>query len=206
MTGLQKGDLLVGINGQPFSGEYEDLVARMRLPGPQALTFLRGGLAFTILTTTADLGVWEVVARPSALPALPSPADLRGWIILRRADGAHEALPDGPSLLALAAPALWLAQMRLWTWLGLLVASLALALPGGIAALVAVWLAFGVHLWRRGALRVLSDRLAAGGAMLGQIAAPDESAAQSAWSALDPAARFFFPADAGPPISAEGAA
>lgn len=195
VTGLRRGDLLVGLDGQPFAGDAQDLAARLAEGDgrPRAFTFLRGGKTFTLLSPTAGFGSWEPAPRPEQKPELPGdPARLQGWHVIRQADGLDEMVPARTSLLALAAPALWLAQMRLWTWLGLLGAGLALALPGGILAMAAVWAAFGLHLWRNGAQRVIADRLALGGVMLGQIAAPGEMAAHGAWAALTPGARLRF--------------
>lgn len=195
--GLRRGDLLLGVDGQPWRGTAAALATHLaRARRPVALSFGRGAAVLTILSPRADLGPWETTPPPSEPAELPAPLGLTNWEILRHPDGTHDLFRRAPSLLALIAPALWLAQMRMWTWLATLACGMALALPGGPPLVIAVWLAAGLHLWRAGPGHLRAARLAQGYHPVGVIAARGEAGACQHWSALNPTARFrFIPAN-----------
>lgn len=194
--GLRRGDVLLGVDGEPWRGGADALSRRVAKAGrPVALSFQRGSSVLTVLVRRADLGPWERAAVSQTPPAdlpLPDPLGLVNWEIMRRADGTHELFSRAPSMLALIAPGLWLAQMRLWTWLGTLVTAMALALSGGPFLMLAVWIAAGLHLWRAGAGHLRAARLAEGYRPLGVIAARSEADACRHWADLNPGARFRF--------------
>lgn len=200
--GLRKGDILAGVEGVEWRGPAEALQARLAATDrPLALTFRRGGAALTVLADRADLGLWERVPVESA--PLPLPLDaarLCNWEVMVHADGSHDLIALRPSLLALVAPPLWLAQARLWTLFATLGAGMAIALPAGVLLVVGVWAAAGLHLWRTGDKHLRAARLAEGYRKVGVVAGANEAAARAAWAALEPGARFRYAtgdADAG---------
>nr|WP_111299273.1 hypothetical protein [Paracoccus saliphilus] len=194
MLGLRTGDVLTGVDGTRWQGPAAALSARLaEAPGPLALTFLRDGALLTVLTRRGDLGAWDEVPAPEAdIPAGPATAGLCNWEIMRRPDGTHDLFARRPSLLALVAPALWLAQVRLWTWFFTLVTALVLALPGGAPLMFAVWMAAGLHLWRSGDAHLRTARLVEGFYTAGILAARTEIEACNAWATLHPGAHFRF--------------
>ncbi|MGP9805041.1 hypothetical protein [Paracoccus sp. NSM] len=204
--GLKRGDLLIGLDGAPWQGGADALSRRVAAAGrPVALTFQRGTALVTVMVRRADLGPWERAPLSQITPAdqpLPDPLGLVNWEIMRRADGTHELFSRSSSMLALIAPALWLAQMRLWTWLATLILALALALSGGPLLMLAVWFAAGLHLWRAAAGHLRAARLAEGYRPLGIIAARTEAEACRLWAELHPGARFRF-GGAVPPAEAQ---
>lgn len=193
--GLRRDDLLVAVNGRPWTGTADALVALFSGAGgaPVLMTFQRSDAVFSVLVPRGDLGLWEAAPQPARLPEGPkSAAGLVNWLILVGPDGLFEAVALRPPLLALVAPAVWLAQMRMWTWLATLGAALALAMVGSPLLALAVWLAAGVHLWRMGPDHLLSDRNAEGFNRVGVIAARSEAEASACWTALAPESRFRF--------------
>ncbi|MGZ3217069.1 hypothetical protein [Paracoccus sp. T5] len=192
--GLRAGDLLAGVNGARWQGSPAALSARLAAaPEPLVLTFLRDGALLSVLTDRADLGPWDEVPAPGPdMPAGPATVGLCNWEIMRRPDGTHDLFARRPSLMALVAPALWLARMRLWTWFFTLVTGLVLALPGGAPLMFAVWMAAGLHLWRSGDGHLRTARLSEGFYTAGIIAARSEAEACRSWAALDPGAQFRF--------------
>lgn len=192
--GLRSGDILIGVAGQPWHGSPDALRARLNAAAaPLLLSFLRGDVILSILASRADLGRWEPVARPTGTPALPQPdARLCNWQIMQHHDGHHDIFALHPPLLALIAPALWLAQERMFTWLVALGSALALAWPGGAWLMVVVWIVAGLHLWRNGAAYIRQARLADGYRPAGMVAARNITEARAAWDRLVPDARFRF--------------
>jgi hypothetical protein len=198
---LRRGDVLVGVDGTPWRGSADALGARLSgAERPLALSFLRGDVLFSVLSDRADLGLWDSAPVPPGPHALPQgTARLGNWVILQGPDERFEPVDSRHSLLALAFPALWLAQMRMWTWLATLAAALVVALAGGPLLVAVVWMASGIHLWRNGAAHLLADRHAAGFVRAGVLAAASENEARAIWSRLSPGARFRFdPAQAAP--------
>jgi len=192
--GLRTGDVLIGVEGQPWRGGPEALRARFDAgSAPLLLTFQRGEAQLSLLADHADLGRWERIAAPegSPAPALPGGA-VCNWQIMRRHDGEHDLFALRPQALALVLPPLWLAQARMFTWLAALGAALALSLPGGVILMAVVWCAAGWHLWRHGALHIRQARLAEGYCPVGVLAARTEGEARAAWQALAPGSRFRF--------------
>ncbi|MBC2834765.1 hypothetical protein [Paragemmobacter straminiformis] len=202
--GLRAGDVLAAINGRAFQGDAALLARRMAEGGgkPVALTFQRGAAELTVLATRADLGLWE------AVPALPEdgarrridPALLRNWEVLRAADGSYDLYPLSLPSLALIAPQLWLAQMRLWLPFAMLVAAV---VAGGIVhpllALV-VQAAGAVHLRHAFALYLRMDRRARGLGFGAVLAARSEAEAHATYLRLQPEDHYLFAAK---PRSAE---
>lgn len=208
--GLRAGDVLIGVEGKAWAGGIDALAARFSAARrPLLLTFMRGETGFDVLATTADLGRWQACAMPASPPPLQSAsAAICNWQILRHHDGQYDLVALRPSLLALIAPPLWLAQGRLLTWLTAMGAALALALPAGALLMGCVWIAAGLHLWRHGAAHLLQARQIEGYHRAGMIAAPREGAAMQAWARLVPDAQFRYLRDhtsgaAADPIAAE---
>jgi hypothetical protein len=195
---LRKGDTLAGVDNAPWRGTAEALQARLAAADrPLALTFRRGGVALTVLAQRADLGLWESVAAEATAPPLPQdPARLCNWEVMVHADGSHDLIALRPSLLALVAPPLWLAQARLWTLFATLGAGMAIALPAGALLVAGVWVAAGLHLWRAGDKHLRAARMAEGYRKVGVIAGTTEGAARAAWATLEPGARFRYSAEA----------
>lgn len=192
--GLRAGDVLIGVDGKAWTGSADALAARFNgARSPLLLGFLRGEAGFEVLVTTPDLGRWEASDMPAATPPLQGPsAALCNWQILLHHDGHYDLVALRPSLLALVAPPLWLAQGRLLTWLAALGAALALALPGGPVLMGCVWVAAGLHLRRHGASHLLQARQMEGYRRAAVIAATGEAAAMRVWATLVPDAPFRF--------------
>jgi hypothetical protein len=191
--GLRSGDVLIGVAGQAWQGSPEALRARFAGGDPLLVSFLRGDVMISLLVDRADLGRWERTTPPDRMPALPAPDDrLCNWQIMQHHDGHHDLFALRPQTLALLAPALWLAQERMFTWLVALGAALALALPGGALLMGVVWIAAGLHLWRQGPLHIRQARLTDGYRPAGVIAARSAAQARADWDALVPGARFRF--------------
>jgi hypothetical protein len=192
--GLRSGDLLLGVAGKPWHGTPEALRRRFGMTDqPLLLSFQREAGMVSVLATRADLGRWERVPAPAEVPDLPQPdARLCNWQFMLHHDGTHDLFALRAQRLALLAPALWLAQERMFTWLVALGAAMALALPGGAWLMAVVWIAAGLHLWRNGAQHQQQARLAAGYRPAGVLAARSATEARQAWEALSPGARFRF--------------
>jgi len=192
--GLKTSDILVGVDGQQWRGSLQNLKTRFsQKPGHVALTFQRGDAVWSILTERLDLGEWRQVARTSASQMAPTnPEFLCNWEVVVNCDGTHDLFALRPSLAALVAPALWLAQQRLWTLLATLVAGLAVALPAGMPVVIGLWAAAGLHLWRSGTNHIRADRAAAGFHRVGIVAAQSEIEAIAFWESLNPTAQFRF--------------
>lgn len=194
--GLKSGDVLVGVNGKRWTGSLDSLKAHFSGRSAEvALTFQRGTVVWSVLTNHLNLAQWVRIPAPSATEFTPFSADLLcNWEIIANGNGTHDLFPRRPSLVALVAPALWLAQMRLWTLLATLGACLAVALPAGIPVMIALWAAAGVHLWRSGTNHIRAERASAGFYRVGVVAAPSELEAIAAWDRLRPGTRFRFEA------------
>lgn len=192
--GLLTGDVLIGLAGIPWSGTPDALA--LRAAGRSVLTFRRGDAVWSVIADRLDLGRWEKTTLPPSMIAFEpfDPDRLCNWEIVADAQGIHDLFPLRPSLLALLAPALWLAQRRLWTLLATLVAGIALALPAGGLGVLAFWVAAGLHLWRNGTDHIRADRAAAGFHRVGLVAARTEVKAVSVWIARQPNAQFLFEA------------
>jgi hypothetical protein len=192
--GLKTGDVLIGAGGKRWTGSLDSLKGLFAgAERPVALTFQRGESVWTVLTDRPDLAQWERIPAPQGaqLPAVPAEL-LCNWEILANADRMHDLFPQRASIIALVAPALWLAQQRLWTLLATLGAALAVALPAGVPVLIALWAAAGVHLWRSGADHLRADRAGGGFHRVGIVAARTEVEAIAVWEGLCPGARFRF--------------
>lgn len=192
--GLHSGDVLLSVDGKPWTGSAQALRARVAQgKKPVALSFLRGDAVLTVLADSGDLGRWESVPPPATQgPTLGNVEALCNWEVMAHPDGTHDLFPLRPSLLALLAPPLWMAQARLFPLLTTLFAALALALMGGMLLMAGVWIAAGLHLWRNGANHIRQDRQQAGYRSRGVVAARNETEARNAWSAISPGSRFRF--------------
>ena len=192
--GLKSGDLLIAVDGKRWTGTVAGLKARFSdISDDVALTFRRGDAVWTVLTHRLDLGQWTPTPLPVDTPAVTLATDVMcNWEIVANSDWTHDLFPLRPSLLALVAPGLWLAYHRLWTLLATLIAAMAVALPAGVALVIGLWFAVGLHLWRNGSAHIRVDRAASGYHRVAIIAARSESAAIATWTTLRPDARFRF--------------
>src|SRR6056300_420704 len=115
--GLALNDILIAINGVPFAHEKKDLPYHLThlVRGRAALTFRRDNDDFTVIATTPALGAWDPEpAMQSVVKKRISAAALTNWEIYTCDDGTYDLQAMSPSLLALIAAPLWLAQARLW--------------------------------------------------------------------------------------------
>lgn len=194
LFGLRGGDILLGVDGHPWSGTSRALSRHFaRQQRAVLLTFQRKEVVFSVLSERADLGWWNIQPRPATLAKLPDlSANLRMWEIVAQPSGAHDLFCLRRSTLALIAPPIWLAQARLWPGLALFGAVTALCLPVGPALVGLVWVAAGLHLWQAGPDHQRVALQAQGYSRRARIAAPTEAAAIATWANLSPKARFRY--------------
>lgn len=192
--GLHAGDRLIAVNGATWHGSASALQKIVSTHGqPSLLTFMRGDIVFSILSSRADLGSWDAkpaLSEPTELPTLDS--TLCNWEIMADKNGNHDLFAVNTSLLALVAPPVWLAQSRLWSGLAVFLTVIALSLPVGIALFPVVWFVAGVHLWRDGAEHLRIALQMRGYVRRGIVAATSEAEAVALWCRLVPQARFRF--------------
>lgn len=197
--GLRSGDVLVALDGVPFTGGPRELAAQF-LPTPRrhALTFDRRGLRRTVLCDTHRIGSWtrrEVETAPvAAEDAALNPERLRNWVVFRGLDHEYDAQPVGRPLLALIAPPLWLSQMRLWNGLAVWACLLAMAVPAGWIAVLIVEILTGLYFWRCGPALFRSQRMARGMRPFAVLAARDEASLDIAVRAIEPRLRSVYTA------------
>jgi hypothetical protein len=197
--GLLAGDVLVSVDGAPWHGSAGVLQDRMaRASGPTVLGFQRAGVGFSVLCSRADLGQWARIPANDSHMRLPDYSEgMRNWQIMADIRGAFDLFPVTPSIIALIAPPVWLAQGRLWAALGVFAALVALALPVGLPLLGPIWVAVGVHLWRDGAGHQRVALEVQGFYRAAILASRSEAEAIATWQSLQPKARFrFAPAQA----------
>lgn len=204
--GLQAGDLLTGVNGIPFRGTEAHLEARFgHTPDTTpsricALNVLRGDRCFVVLSARPDLG--RLVAEPPSAEQLRAaargktgrlyPAQMVNWEVYRNRAGHYDLQPLKPSLLSLVAAPLWLAQMRLWAALAIMVGVVVIASPTGWIMTAAIYGLASIHVWRAGPAIFRADRLAAGFKAHAVIAAAHERGAHAGYAALEPRATFVY--------------
>lgn len=200
LFGLRSGDILVGVNGVAWRGTAAALQMHMASAGQAStLTFQRGSTAFSVLVERADLGQWRrEPLRAGLAEPFGNPEKLQNWEVMVDGRGNHDLFATAPSILALVAPPVWLAQTRLWAGLAVFAGVSTLALPVGVPLLACVWLVAGLHLWRDGAEHQRVALLMQGYRRAGIIAARNETGAVESWQALVPNARFRFAAPARP--------
>jgi hypothetical protein len=192
--GLRGGDVLITVDGTPWRGTATALQAHMARTGrATALGFQRAGVGFTVLTARVDLGQWARLPLDDTHTTLPDYAEgLRNWQIMADAYGNFDLFPVIPSIMALIAPPVWLAQGRLWAALVLFVMLATLALPVGVLLVAAIWVAVGVHLWRDGAGHQRVTLEMQGYCSAAILATKTEGQAIETWKSLNPRARFRF--------------
>lgn len=192
---LQPGDILIAVNGVPFAHEEKELTAKVSTAckGKCALTFLRDTSEFTLLTTTMDLGVWEKYdAVKNVERKRISPGALNNWEIYRNEEGLYDLQVKAPSLFALVAAPLWLAQMRLWTPLATICAVLIITLPFGTWMATAVYGISCVYVWRNAQDLFKSDRITRGLEPFAVLAAPNEKSVHLLCQKFDSPMVFLF--------------
>lgn len=204
---LREGDVLVAVNGEPFSGTEKDLSARFidAHGRPLALSFHRGTQVFNVLATSSRLGAWEQIDwSPDLSAAKMNPDVMSNWEFFRGANGLYDVQPLAPGVLALLAPPVWLLQMRLWVPSSALIAAIAVALVVSPLMALAAYLAAGLHIWHSGPKYFRNDRQARGylGDMV--LAAPSEKVAHAAYLRLNPNSRFVFAPEPQTKAQAEG--
>lgn len=209
--GLRRGDVLVAVDGQVFSGGANELnqIFQQNRAIPHALTFQRDTKGFTILSGTPALGRWTTSADealPGFAPSDTDPTALRNWQILRDPRHRYDLIRTDRPLLALAAAPVWLLVMRLW------LVCAGLAIVTGFAALLGPGLALAVYgglslwIWRNAPSLLRQDRRNRGFLPWMVIAEPTEASAHAKTVELDPrlSALFSAPAITAPqPVPAE---
>lgn len=202
---LHDGDLLIAVDGSPWTGSDAELRAKFASQRgvDHALTFQRLSKSLTVLTATSNLGAWEQVQVVGASDGVRlNPAVLRNWEIFVSKNNEYDVQPLAPSVLALIAPAIWLLQMRLWLPGAALLAAAMVSAAVSPMMLIAVYLTAGLHVWYAGPRYFRRDRKARGLEPRLVLAAPSERAAHAALLKFFPNARFQF-AKAAPAIAAE---
>lgn len=201
--GLMAGDILAMINGRVFQGTVEMLRSRFAERGgkPLALTFQRGAVRFTVLATTAELGIWEGADNPATEDDLGrafDPEFLQNWVALRSDKGVYDLFPETPGTLALIAPPLWLLQYRLWVPFAAVMAALVAAALVAPWVVLPVWGAVALHVRRSAAMYLRADRAQLDLRPCLVIAAHSEKAAHAAMNRLYPADRYIYSAKPAP--------
>ena len=205
--GLTGGEVLLLVNGVPFTGTETALTARLliRRGKPLAPTFAREGGNLLVLTMTTALGRWEQVPAPPAPEgeaARIDPDGLRNYEVMRGPEGQYDLYAVEAPLIAVIAPPLWLFQMRVWAPGATLLAGLV------AAAIVTPWLSLVVWLtaalWIRGAAVPLlrADRQARGLGFAGVVAARSETEAHAIHQARSPGDRCIFCPEKAAPTAA----
>lgn len=189
--GLRSGDLLIGIGLSPAGADIQQLHAAFAPGDPVMLTFQRGDVTWPVLVSRADLGPWAQTEITDHYGMVHRPG-MHNWAVVTNASGITDIISMGQPLLALVLPVLWLAQQRLWTLAGTVVAALAVALPAGPWLMMAIWIGAGLHLWRSGPGYLRADRKASGWHTRAVIAARSEADIMRLWVQLNPGAQFRF--------------
>lgn len=192
--GLQRGDVLVALNGVAFEGNARELNNRFDLSGgrPLAMTFARNGVELTVLADHPNLGKWESVPVPGWKGERQDPEALRNWEILRSGDGFYDLHPLTTPQLTLICPPIWLLQQRLWAPAAAICATIAV---GGLIwwPIAAVFYVLSGMALRRMATNLFrADRMNMGLYPYAIVAATSESSAHAAYKKIDPMGRFLF--------------
>ena len=204
---LRDGDILVAVNGIPFSGTEKELSAKFIDANGRALvlTFQRGQQTLSVLSTSSRIGAWEQISWPDQQVAGKlNPDILTNWEFFRSSDGIYDLQPLSPGILALIAPPIWLLQMRLWVPGAALIAAGMVALAVSPLMGLAVYLGAGLHVWHSGPNYFRKDREGRGLMADVVLASPSEKAAHTAYARLNPGLRFVFAPEPVPPAAAEG--
>lgn len=199
--GLRPGDKLVGIDGKPFTEGPRELARRFSPTETRkvALHFQRADLDLTVISVTPKLGRWRpcpAVGNPQ-LPQIDIDR-IENWEVLRSRDGRYDLFRHRVSPLSWIATPIWLAQMRLWPYLGGMSALVLLGWPAGWWASALLYGLSAAYMRRNYAQLIRTDRLARGLAPYAVVAADSESAAHVAYADMEPDDRFVFGAAAGP--------
>ena len=213
--GLRAGDIITAVNGIPLHGNEAHFRARFgKTPGRVcALNLLRGERCFTVLSGRPDVGQL-VVIDPSAeqLRTVERgrtgrlyPDHMVNWEVYLNRAGQYDLQPLKPSVLALVAAPLWLAQMRLWAALAMMVGVVVIAIPVGWIMAAALYALASLYVWHAGAAVFRADRMAAGFKAHAVVAAAHEAGAHREFAALEPRARFVY-APQPDPVTEDGEA
>lgn len=195
--GLRKGDFLVAVNGEKFTGTKQTLKGQFaRSKAPQlALTFLRGDKEFTILAGTYELCRWQEDFAPEIDHSQRDridPSMLENWEILRDRQGYYEVFPLHNPTLALVAAPIWLMNMRLWTLLASAIAVTGFSYAINPWAALAVYLSFSIWVWRNGIALFRMERRTRGLNPWIVVAANNETQAHEICRMLDPSLVYVF--------------
>ncbi|PWR02557.1 hypothetical protein DKT77_10190 [Meridianimarinicoccus roseus] len=200
--GLRPGDLLTAVNGIAVGPSEAHLRARFGKAGTKtrALTFHRGTGCFNVLASRPDLGRWVPLApEPDVLRQIEReqsgrlyPDHMCNWEVYRNADGFYDLQPLRNSLLALLAAPVWLAQMRLWAPMAVMLAVVLVAIPTGWIMTTLMHVLASIYIWRAGPALFRADRIASGFRPQAIVAAAHERGAHQAYTAFDPKARFVY--------------
>lgn len=177
--GLALNDILIAVNGVPFAHPKADLPRALSqlVRGRAALTFRRDNDDFTVIATTPALGAWDPEpAMQSVVKKRISAAALTNWEIYTCDDGTYDLQPMSPSLLALIAAPLWLAQARLWIPLATIMSVTIITSPFGFFMASAVYGLASVYVWRMSQTLFRADREGKGYERTLVMAAPSETA------------------------------
>ncbi|MBR9649666.1 hypothetical protein [Thalassovita aquimarina] len=202
--GLRPGDKLVGLDGMPFTDGARELARRFSPMETKkvALHFQRADLDLTVISVTPMLGRWRpcpAVGNPK-LPQIDTDR-VENWEVLRSQDGRYDLFRHRASPLIWFAAPIWLAHMRLWPYLGGMIALVMLGWPAGWWASALLYVLASAYVRRNYAQLIRSDRLARGLVPFAVVAAHSESAAHATYANMEPDDRFAFGNASVPPAA-----
>ena len=193
--GLQVNDLLIGVNGVPFAYAKDELQQKLTYltRGKTALTFRRDNRDFTVVATVPNVGNWDPVTAPIDVEKKRISATfLTNWEVFRSDDGLFDMQPLAPSLLALVAAPIWLAQMRLWVPFAMILSIVLITLPFGQLMSMAVYGLASVYVWRMSQEMFRTDRISKGLEPHLIFAAASERVAHRVYARLYPDDVFLY--------------
>ena len=205
---LRGGDTLIAVAGTPVSDGSADppsVFAKCGHQGtPIALTFLRHGAEFTVLSHSAALGKWDNVQPSAPDPETPSDAvtetsdysaeapALVNWEVFRSIRHSGDLHPVRPPPLAAVLPAVWLMQMHIWPALTAVLLLHMFSFAVGYPLFAATYVLMSIYVWRASLSLLRNDRISRGLLPWMVVAARNETEAQAICRRFDPHLRFAY--------------